>query len=201
MNLLGVHLGEGNAKVGGVLTFSLPSGVTCPGASPWCRRHCYGWRFERYRSHCQRAYAQNYQLAQDPRRFVHQLTGVLPRLLPCLRLHVSGDFFSAPYAAAWGEICRSFPAVRFWGYTRSWCRPELRSALEGLRALKNVQLFASLDPTMAEAPPAGWRVAYLEHDPRARGLACPEQRGARSSCLACGYCFRRRAGDVIFRVR
>ena len=41
MRLFGVSLGEGNAKVGDVYTFSLPSHATCPGASPWCLEHCY----------------------------------------------------------------------------------------------------------------------------------------------------------------
>ena len=39
-------LSMGNTKVGRVWTFSLPSFVTCPGASAWCRQHCYAARFE-----------------------------------------------------------------------------------------------------------------------------------------------------------
>jgi len=31
MHLFGLSLGEGNRKIGDVFSFSLPSGITCPG--------------------------------------------------------------------------------------------------------------------------------------------------------------------------
>ena len=45
-------LGRGNSKVGNIPTFSLPSRLTCPGASAWCIEHCYARRFERLRPFC-----------------------------------------------------------------------------------------------------------------------------------------------------
>lgn len=93
MRLFGVSLGEGNAKVGDVFTFSLPSRATCPGASKWCLKHCYAYRFERMRPACKRAYQRNLVLAQRPDEFVRVVTGVMPRILSCMRIHVSGDFY------------------------------------------------------------------------------------------------------------
>lgn len=199
MRIFGVMLGEGNSKVGEVLNFSLPSIETCPGASSWCLKHCYGYRFEKLRPSCRKAYERNLALAADTDRFVQTMIGVLPRIAPCFRIHVSGDFFSRKYVDAWTEICRAFPQIRFWSYTRSWVVPKLLSPLRSLKSLDNVHLFASTDPTMP-LPPAGWRVAFIERDPRADGMLCSEQTDRKESCLACGYCFNQGSGNVIFRV-
>jgi len=199
MRLFGVSLGEGNAKVGEVFTFSLPSHTTCPGASPWCLKHCYAYRYERLRPSCLRAYQRNLVLAQRTSEFVRVMTGVVPRILSCMRIHVSGDFHSAEYVDGWYRICAAFPQTRFWSYTRSWTVPQLARPLERLRALPNVVLFASTDPTMP-LPPEGWRVAFVDADPRARGILCSKQTEEEDSCLDCGYCFRHDTGDVIFRV-
>jgi len=199
MRIYGVSLGEGNMKVGDVFTFSLPSKTTCPGASPWCLKHCYAHRYEQFRPGCQKAYGENLALTQDPQEFVRTMIGVLPRIMNAFRIHVSGDFYAAPYAEAWTEICRAFPQTLFWGYTRSWRVPEIQPALEGLRALSNVQIFASVDADMP-LPPRDWRRAFVLDDPRAMGMLCAFQTEEQRQCLVCGYCLRRKHGDVIFRV-
>jgi len=199
MRLFGVSLGEGNAKVGQVYTFSLPSHTTCPGASPWCLEHCYGYRYERLRPFCRRAYQRNLVLTQRPEEFVRVMTGVLPRILPSMRIHVSGDFYVAAYCHAWKQICRAFPQTKFWAYSRSWVVPNLARPLEQLRALANVEVFASTDPSMP-LPPAGWRVAFIETDPRANGMPCRHQHGQADSCQDCGYCFQQDKGNVVFLV-
>ena len=84
-------------------------------------------------------------------------------------------------------------------YTRSWIVEDLLPALEQLRDIPNMQLFASVDNTMP-LPPKGWRVAFIENDPRADGLLCNEQTNQKESCLSCGYCFEQNSGNVIFRV-
>ena len=104
------------------------------------------------------------------------MIGVLPRIMPCFRIHVSGDLHSASYIDAWRRICASLPRTRFWTYTRSWKFPELIPALECLLGLDNVQVFGSVDPTTG-MPPKGWRVAFINTDGRADGLLCPEQTG------------------------
>ena len=125
--------------------------------------------------------------------------GVLPRILPCMRLHVSGDFWSAEYISSWIAICKAFPQTLFWAYTRSWIVSDLRARLETLRALENVQLFASTDPAMRQ-PPADWRTAFIDRDSKATGVLCPQQQGTTDSCLNCGYCFSEKTGHVIFKV-
>lgn len=198
MRWFGISLGEGNMKVGEVLSFSLPSRLSCPGASRWCLEHCYARRLERIRPTCRRAYRDNLVEATDTDAFAEKLSAILPRILLQLRLHVSGDFFSVEYIEAWRRICQSLPETRFWAYTRSWNVPALQEALRALRDLDNVQLFASTDPTMP-LPGKDWRRAFLASDPRARGLLCRAQTEDQTVCLDCGYCFRRSRGDVVFR--
>ena len=198
MRLFGISLSFGNTKIGDAFSFSLPSLKTCPGASSWCKRYCYAFRYEKRRPTCRRAYELNLTKTEDLAEFVRVMVGTIPRIIPAFRIHVGGDFFSVAYVESWREIIQAFPQVRFWAYTRSWSDPTLLPALEELRALENVELFASTDPTMP-LPPNGWRTAFIDQDPRSKGLQCPQQEGSLPDCLACGYCFRK-GGHVVFKV-
>jgi hypothetical protein len=40
-----------------------------------------------------------------------------------MRVHSSGDFFSAAYAEAWIEVANALPEVTFWAPTRTWAAP------------------------------------------------------------------------------
>jgi len=141
----------------------------------------------------------NLALSLDLDRLIEQVLEALPEDAPVVRIHVGGDFYSVEYVDTWRFICEARPNTQFWAYTRSWTQPELREALERLRALPNVELFASTDTAMP-LPPEGWRVAFIEDDSRASGLACPHQQGHVASCLDCGYCFRKKAGNVVFQI-
>ena len=194
-----ICLPVGNIKVGKVYTFSLPSFVTCPGASNWCRTHCYAARIERLRPNSRRAYARNLALSLDPGRFTAHLLDSLPEDAPLVRVHVGGDFHSREYCESWIDVCKARPRTEFWSYTRSWSVKTLLPILEQLRLLPNVQLFASVDADMP-LPPEDWRTAFLAIDPRSSGIRCRHQQGEVESCLECGYCFRKADGNVIFKV-
>ena len=200
VKLFGLSIGTENTKLGPIYNFSLPSITTCPGASDWCLKRCYAHRYERIRPNCQAAYQKNYELTRDIDRFVELMSGALPRLLPCFRIHVAGDFYSAQYLSSWLSICQAYPKVLFWTYSRCWNRPELLPILKELKRQPNCQVFASTDETMP-LPPKGWRTAFVDRDPRAKGILCPEQTGEVKSCLDCGYCFQQKEGHVIFKVR
>lgn len=189
----------GNQKVGKVFTFSLPSIITCPGATAWCRRRCYSRRYEQLRPNCRQAYARNLALSLNPNRFVEKVLASLPLYAGLVRIHVGGDFYSPEYISLWQQISQARPRVRFWSYTRSWMIPVLRRKLEDLRSLPNAQVFASCDAGMP-LPPSDWRTAFLANDPRASGIQCPEQQGEVNSCTSCGYCFDREKGNVIFKI-
>jgi len=199
MQLFGVSLGEGIKKVGEVFTFSLPSHITCPGMSIWCKKHCYAYRYERRRPKCQKAYQNNFALTQNIDNFITTMIGILPRIMPCFRIHISGDFYSIEYIEAWQKICSAFPQTKFWTYSRSWNVSELLPSLNTLRTLPNVQIFASTDPTI-RLPPEDWRIAFIETDLRANGLICLAQTKEKHSCLQCGYCFNQKDVNIIFKV-
>jgi len=197
----------GNSKLGlNVFTYSKAPGRdrTCPGATEFCESVCYAMRIMD-NPHLRIIYEANEKRGAD--------LPDLPAEARLVRGHVSGDFDSAEYVRAWIDLVRRRPDATFWFYTRSWRIAEIRPALEELRALPNVEVWASMDPR-CEDPPEGWRVAWIDSDARLwrdpgvagksyyyhgrRVPVCPEQTGERENCEACGYCFRGKAGDLVF---
>lgn len=221
--------GSGNLKIGfGAFTYSrLPgqrdrsvTGVdldttehgqvygTCPGSTDTCEQMCYA---KRVGGVVRTVWRENSNRADVP-----------PIPVDCtrLRIHVGGDFDSVAYIENWIARLTERPDVRAWGYTRSWRVAELLPALERLRALPNLQLFASIDASMPTLPPTGWRRAWMEDDSRIRveerwpvppgqethhvaldgtsSYVCPEETGAKPNCLACNYCILGRKNDVTF---
>lgn len=180
---------KGGSKLGkDVYTYSRTPIDTCPGASDFCRSHCYALKIKRYPTAWTK-WAINVNEALPP----------IPAKARLVRIHVGGDFDSVAYIDDWVEALTSRPDVTAWSYTRSWRVPELLPALERLRGLPNMQLFASVDPTITDTTPTGWRVAYVVNDWDSRGYACPEQTGRKDSCQDCGYCFRGQKNDVQFK--
>ncbi len=192
--------GLGNSKLGpGVYTYSkLPGlpcdGGSCPGATPYCRDLCYVQRMLLDPFLCL-LYSANSQRGDE--------LPPLPEGELLVRGHISGDFDTEAYIRAWFALAQAREECLFWFYTRSWRVPELLPWLEALRQLPNVQLIASVDPE-CEMPPEGWRRAWFDTDERAprSGVAptvpCPEEVGKLPNCEACGYCFRKTRGDVVF---
>jgi len=102
----------------------------------------------------------------------------IPEECKLLRIHVSGDFDTVAYIHEWARRLIERPDVTAWAYTRSWRVPELLLALEILRTLPNVQLFASMDPSCADLPPQGWRRAWIWRDvPKTFALTTPGRVG------------------------
>jgi hypothetical protein len=79
-----------------------------------------------------------------------------------LRIHVSGDFYSAAYVSKWHKIIAATPDVSFFAYTRSWRDPKILPGLVELGRLPNMQLWWSLDMATGPAPKyAHIRQAYM----------------------------------------
>jgi len=180
----GMYTNKGNSKLGKIGVVNREAGTTCPGASTECSTFCYAKKGMFVRFGIQAKYAAS--------------TMKLPaKYTPMVRIHASGDFDTVEYIEFWISEVRAHPDTKFWAYTRSWVIPELLPALERLRTMPNMQLFASTDPSMP-VPPEGWRIAYLETDTRFRGMECLEQNGEMPDCKTCGYCFAKPAGNVKF---
>src|SRR3990167_4511948 len=129
-------------------SFNLPAHKTCPGASDWCKSYCYAAKGRYVFRSVKKMYKRNLRSTQGKTIFSR-----LGKEIPDkgeFRIHSSGDFYSVDYIDLWINICRSKPNVRFWSYTRSWTIPELKEKLEELRALPNVEVFASTDPSILQ---------------------------------------------------
>lgn len=208
------RFGRGNRKIGmSVYTYSRLPGAdgTCPGSTPECEAICYA---KRIGGVVRDGYVTNSATEDVPE---------IPEDARLIRLHVSGDFTSRDYIDGWTAQFQKRPDVTCWAYTRSWRVPHLLPALERLRALPNVQLFASMDESTPELPPEGWRRAWIDGDARAgtpllmhahgndvlsqhnlvtfdgkRSYVCPEETKRKQDCERCRYCFDGQRGDVTF---
>ena len=202
-------LEPGNSKTGrdgrlfgSIWVWNLRPMSTCPGRSRWCSENCYNadpragvYPIDRW--------SENWRaIESSPEGSAVYLLAALASAKPRVgvRIHSSGDFYSEQYIRWWVEIATAASKVRFWAYTRSWAVGALLPALETLRALPNVQLFASWDATMGK-PPEGWRLSIISEGTLVstkRNLDCPEQYVDGPPCADCGYCIVKRSGNVIF---
>lgn len=129
------------------------------------------------------------------------------------RIHDSGDFsWAGPeYARAWFEVCRAFPAVRFWAPTRDWLFPAMREVFrehpENLTLRPSALTVGSAVPR-SPGMDAGTSVIFHGGELRAHDCAvgskasadelwdCPAYRCEGHSCesASCRVCWIR--GDV-----
>jgi hypothetical protein len=199
-----ITISKGNKKIGRIANVSTVAGVHCDGKSSLCSdpNFCYAMRFL-FKLHGPK-YMDNY-LASLSADYVPYMIATIPTYtkhakFPSFRLHVSGDFPSVAYVDKWIVIIDALKDIKFFAYTRNWTVAEYMPSLERLRALPNIQLFASLDNSMSQDPPAGWRVAYIAGDSRANGFDCPEEARPKKkkNCEECKFCFMGSRGNVIF---
>lgn len=201
--------GKGNSKLGnGIYTYSrLPGRIlgTCPGSSWECEQICFAKRVINN--------AAVWKLWQD-NTMIEEAPQILPIDAKIVRIHVSGDFDTVKYIRSWQKLALSYPNVLFFGYTRSWRVKELLPYLTKLGEINNVTLWASMDHSIEEMPPATWRRAWIEGDDRIikvsdkmyktydgrKAIICPEENGLIPNCETCGYCFqyKDRKSDLVF---
>src|SRR5262249_18705491 len=83
-----------------------------------------------------------------------------------VRIHCSGDWYSAAYLRKWIEVIRACPTTRFFGYTRSWRVRRCFPALRELASLKNMRLGFAADDETGPPPniPDRVRVAWMQVD-------------------------------------
>src|ERR1700704_5004033 len=122
-------LSPGNKKIGysgrlyrSVFVWNLPAVASCPGASEWCLTHCYN-ADSRTDVFPVADWEDNWSW------FIHKPQELKAKIIEQLstagrptavRIHSSGDFYSASYILFWIDIVHQSQDVRFWAYTRSW---------------------------------------------------------------------------------
>jgi hypothetical protein len=129
---------KGNAKLGeNIYTFSLPAGYTCP-AAKLCQSfanrqsgritdgkdmqfRCFAASQESTYPSVRAARWHNFDLLKslDMNAMFKLINRSLPMDAEIVRIHVSGDYFSAEYLNAWLFVARMHPDVLFYSYTKS----------------------------------------------------------------------------------
>lgn len=140
--IMKLTFGKGNAKLDkSILTFSLPAGYTCPGAKeclsranietgriedgPHTKFRCFAASQEATYAVVRESRWMNFGLlkaAQDKGGWQAMATLIMESLPPKfdkVRIHVSGDFFSAAYFQAWIYVAMQHPDKVFYAYTKS----------------------------------------------------------------------------------
>jgi hypothetical protein len=207
----------GNGKLGEAIHhFDLPAVATCPGRTAVCEQVCYANRGRFNTKSIRDRLAWNREQSSLPDFAPRLVEEIRRKGVLVLRLHVSGDFYSAEYADFWLTVMRACPQARYYFYTRSWRVPAIVPAIERMAGLANCRAWYSIDeetgiPTVI---PSGVRLAYVQTSRqrparadlvfRVRGLrkqprlelptVCPQEtpagHGQGINCGSCGVCFR-----------
>ena len=170
---------EFNLEPKKVITFSLPSGYTCPGA-----KECLSYanrktgkikdgkhtKFRCFQASAEAVYPSlrnmvwnNLDALRDAGKAVPMAKLILKSLedvkFDILRVHVGGDFFSDEYFLAWVMVAKAMPDKLFYAYTKSlgsWKRMKLvidntdNFVLTASRGGKNDELIDEHDFKCAE---------------------------------------------------
>ncbi|CAK0748541.1 conserved hypothetical protein [Gammaproteobacteria bacterium] len=204
------------------LNFGLPiDGGTCPGATSGpggClyirdnhkRQTCYMAKIVQIYKGVKKRLEQNTELVVDKGydELVTILTASFQQFKDknkkehlFLRAFYSGDIFSEVFAKAFTDVCKLFPDIQFWLYTRS------HEYVDILSSADNVAVYISIDPVNAES---GFKIYEKLKDRKNVGLAsldkldntpykfisCPETSGkikntdSAGACSKCRLCFR-----------
>ena len=121
-----------------VITFSLPSGFTCPGALDCLSRanretgkitdgeqnlfRCFQASAEAIYPSLRKMVWNNFeairQHGSDYTKIAEEICKNLPDYFNVCRVHIGGDFFSQSYFDAWLEVAKKNPSKIFYAYTK-----------------------------------------------------------------------------------
>lgn len=110
-----------------IYSYNLPAGKTCPGAGD-CAKFCYAKKGFYVMPSVKNRYELNFEATKDLPAFEEEMglsiealirTAGKKGMIPAVRIHTSGDFYSAEYFKAWVKIAEKFSGVVFYAYTKS----------------------------------------------------------------------------------
>ena len=164
----GICISNGNKKLFGIHSFSLPSITTCPGRSSLCESICYAARYEKQYKNTTKAYSRNLELLENDMDFVEKRLNEFLKSYGgnhrYFRIHVAGDFYSPEYAEMWYRIIRKNKTINFTAYTRSWRDNSIVSSLIKMNNLTNSRIFLSVDKETGFPSFNDFDIAYLSKD-------------------------------------
>lgn len=216
--------------------FGLPSGnaFSCPGQTSICGKVCYAGKLERIYPSFRNVMLSNWEAITQmtPREIRHTLSGLIADFVKecdkwnadkIFRIHHDGDFYSRDYADAWAYVCRAFPDVQFWVYTRSFT-PGI-NVVDLIADIPNLSVYLSVDTdnmryarAITDEYPSVKLAALMQTSGEAAGMirgirednrpgaACPENIGRiplitadGGACKTCDICVSGKA-DVRFAI-
>lgn len=136
------------------IVWNLPAIITCPYATPHCKKNCYAIKAERLYPDCLPSRMRNFEASKRADFVVNMVFTILSIALRSkakkivVRIHESGDFYNKEYADKWLQIarlCRVDKRVIFMAYTKSF------RYFDGVKLPRNFKLRASVwDDTAAD---------------------------------------------------
>ncbi|HFK1435122.1 TPA: hypothetical protein ACGXNJ_005276 [Bacillus cereus] len=213
-----LFFGNGNKKLNGILTFSLPPVATCPYATENCIMKCYALK-DYYRNWDNVSKSQNINFEMTKRAdFVDMATKMLKiEALKheventvngtdeplTVRIHVSGDFYSQEYFDAWVQIAENLKGlpIQFGCYTKSipFIKTHLKREGKKLSDININFMFSLWDDTkekfvaMAEEMGMNIFTAYNKKtsDVPADYVACPDDVKKGACGTTCNMCYEK----------
>jgi len=146
----GEYITYGNKKMS-IPLFNLPAWSTCPGKTPLCKKHCYAKVAEQLFPAVAEKRKRSLKLSKGKDFVAKVIEGLNGTLIPYVRIHESGDFYSQEYLEKWYEIVKAFPDRVFLAFTKNF-------KLDYSKAPANLKLYYSVFPdTDMSTVPAGRR--------------------------------------------
>ena len=136
-------LTKGNSKLHkSIGCWSITPVLSCPNCKQ-CAKTCYAMKSYRRYPSVQKAWDRNFESTMDADRFYGEMYKELEKgKFKVVRIHVSGDFHSQAYVNTWEKLCRKFPEIQFYGYSKAFGVFNL----DGLASLPNVNIINSMAP-------------------------------------------------------
>jgi hypothetical protein len=144
----------GSSRPGGIASFAIPAGLTCPKAGS-CKNHCFALTgHTAYVQMVRDTHSAALGLAERD-DFVTKMNEVIGKKFKGktldpknpYRIHAWGDFYSNKYANKWMEIIKSNPNVWFYAYTKSFTMPAVKELMNGIKKgkIKNAKIIQSVN--------------------------------------------------------
>jgi len=194
-----VNISPGNRKLGGVPSFSLPSGRSCSAAArETCHKDCY------FHRHVEKLYIgarmnclENYDFSKnDPIKFEKDLNWHLdgPNAPRLFRIHVGGDFYSAAYFELWLRVIRRHKRTRFLAFTKQFdiVRPYLNNLPKNLSLVASAWPDVDMPKDIRQAIPVAWMQDGTVTDIPTDAIPCE------GHCETCGRCWALDGKHVVF---
>lgn len=146
-----------SSKPGGIASFAIPAGLTCPKAGT-CKNHCFALS----------GHSAYVQMVRDTHSaalglserddFVNKVNDQLQKKWPVekypkpnpknpYRIHAWGDFYSNKYAQKWLDIINGNKNIWFYAYTKSFTMPAVKELIKGIKSgkIKNAKIIQSIN--------------------------------------------------------